>query len=752
MLFKPALRKMATLGLAFTAITALLLAGCGGGGSSSTPTPTASTLGGVAAVGYPLVGAAVQVVCAGGSTLNTTTSSTGTWQVTFSGQTAPCAAQVSGGTINGAANTTNYHSISTTTGALNASPLTDLVVANLVGTSTPSTWFAGLVANPAPLSAITQAAVNASVANLAAALPQLPLGANNPLTMTFSATPGTVGDDMLAALQTAMTNSATTYATLLTDASAPGFTAPAASFGTALNTAYLGTASGGSVTPPATPSGVSASASSTSQISISWTNVSGATSYNVYRSTSSNVQIIAGNKITSGTSTTSTPYGDSGLAASTPYYYKVTAVNAAGESGGSSEVSATTQAPAAPAPTITSFTPSSGAVGTAVTITGTNFSTTAANNAVSFNGTTATVSSATATSISVTVPAGATSGTISVTTSGGTATSAASFTVTAPPVVVGSQMGGARQGVALNLTGTTTSPIATTLYYPNGIATDGIYLFVADTIMGAVRKVNIATGAVTTVATGFSRPYGITTTDGITLYVANNYGHTIVKVDVATGAVTPFVGTANTSGSTDGVGAAARFYYPQGITTDGTNIFVADYFNHTIRKIDIATATVSTLAGLAGSLGGGDGVGSAARFHLPYDVTTDGTSVFVSDSGRGTVRKIDIASQTVTTLAGLAGSFGSTDGVGSAARLGTPTGITCDGSNLFVTDYYYNNIRQVNIASGTVTTVAGVANISAATVDGNATTTRFNGPAAATTDGVSLYVVDQLGGTIRKIQ
>lgn len=737
------------LGRALCVTAALFVTGCGGGSSSSTPTPTASTLGGVAAVGYPIVGAAVQVRCAAGSALNATTSSTGTWQVTFAGQTLPCAVQVSGGTINGGSNLTNYHSISTLAGTLNVSPLTDLVVANLVGSATPSTWFAGLSTPSSALAAITQTAVDAARAKLVAALPQLPLNTNNPLTMPFSATPGTVGDDMLAALQTAMSNTSTTYATLLGYAATPAFTAPAASFGTALTAAYAGTASGGSVSVPAAPSGVTATASSTAQINVSWSNVSGATSYNVYRSTAANVQLVSGNKIAS---PTSSPFADSGLPASTQYFYKVTAVNAAGESGGSTEVNATTQAPPAPAPTITSFSPASGAVGATVTITGSNFSTTAANNAVSFNGTAATVGSATATSLAVTVPNGATSGTISVTTAGGTATSASSFTVTATPVVVGSQMGGARQGVALNPAGNVTSPIATTLYYPNGIATDGIYLFVADTILGAVRKVNIASGAVSTVATGFDKPYGITTADGATLFVANSYGHTIVKVDVASGTVTPFVGKTATSGSADGVGAAARFYYPQGITTDGSSVFVADNFNHTIRKIDIATATVSTLAGFAGSLGGSDGVGSAARFHLPYDVTTDGTSVFVTDSGRGTVRKIDIASANVTTLAGLAGFFGSNDGVGSAARFGAPYGITCDGSSVFVTDYYYNNVRKVSIASGTVTTVAGVANISAATVDGNATTARFNGPAAATTDGVSLYIVDRLGGTLRKIQ
>ncbi len=359
--------------------------------------------------------------------------------MTFSGQTAPCAVQVSGGTINGAANTTNFHSITTTTAVntVNVSPLTDLVVANLVGTANPSAWFAGLSSPSSALAAITQANVDAALAKLVAAFPQLPLNTNNPLTMTFSATPGTVGDDMLSALQTAMTNSTTPYATLLADAAVPGFTAPAAGFGTALTTAYAGTSSGGSSAAPATPAGVGATASSTAQINVSWANVSGATSYNVYRSTSANVQLVAGNKVTSGTTTTGTPFANSGLSASTQYFYKVTAVNAAGESGGSTEVSATTQAVAAPAPTITSFTPGSGAAGSTVTITGTNLT---AVTEVLFTGpspstafASATIATHTATSISATVPASLAAGgyTISVIYPGHELAAAGTFTVTA---------------------------------------------------------------------------------------------------------------------------------------------------------------------------------------------------------------------------------------------------------------------------------------------------------------------------------
>lgn len=221
-----------------------LLSGCGGGGGGGSSAPASSTLGGVAAVGYPIVNATVQVKCAGGNALTDTTSSVGAWQVTISGQTLPCAVEVSGGTINGAANTTPYHSIATSFGTMNVTPLTDLMVANLAGTATPGTWFSGLVT--ASFASITPTSVNTALTKLRAALSGLtPLTTINPITTVFTAISGNITDDMLAALKTTIANTGITYIVLLTNASAPGFTSPGTSFNTALTTAYLNTVSGG---------------------------------------------------------------------------------------------------------------------------------------------------------------------------------------------------------------------------------------------------------------------------------------------------------------------------------------------------------------------------------------------------------------------------------------------------------------------------------------------------------------------------
>jgi hypothetical protein len=88
-----------------------------------------------------------------------------------------------------------------------------------------------------------------------------------------------------------------------------------------------------------------------------------------------------------------------------------------------------------------------------------------------------------------------------------------------------------------------------------------------------------------------------------------------------------------------------------GITTDGTNLYVADTYNGTIRKIVISTGAVSTLAGTAGAFGFTDGTGSSARFNLVAGIATDGTNLYVVNNGNNSIRKIAIATGGVATLA-----------------------------------------------------------------------------------------------------
>lgn len=205
------------------AAAAVALVACGSDDEStpSAPTsPTTTTLGGVAAVGKPIVGGTVNVACAGGSPLSTTTAAGGVWEVTINGQTLPCAVQVQGGTVDGVANGLALHSIAFDFGNINVSTLTDLAFARSVG-GNPQAWFA------APTFAgLDSARVNAAMTQVAEALGiTAALGERNPLVSAFEPKPGDPIDDLLEALADALQALDTDFATLLTAAGANNFAA-----------------------------------------------------------------------------------------------------------------------------------------------------------------------------------------------------------------------------------------------------------------------------------------------------------------------------------------------------------------------------------------------------------------------------------------------------------------------------------------------------------------------------------------------
>ncbi len=212
-------------------------------------------------------------------------------------------------------------------------------------------------------------------------------------------------------------------------------------------------------------------------------------------------------------------------------------------------------------------------------------------------------------------------------------------------------------------------------------------------------------------------------------------------------AVTTLAGSS--SGSTDATGTSASFDNPMGITTDGTNLYVADYGNHRIRKIVIDNGTVTTLAG--SSQGYTDATGTSARFYRPRGITTDGTNLYVADMYNHRIRKIVIDNGTVTTIAGQSDN-GSADGIGTAASFWNPSQITTDGTNLYVVDGFNQSIRKIVISTGVVTTVAGTPGSPGNADNPTGTSASFRGPRAITTDGKNLYVADGTNHRIRKIE
>ena len=202
---------------------------------------------------------------------------------------------------------------------------------------------------------------------------------------------------------------------------------------------------------------------------------------------------------------------------------------------------------------------------------------------------------------------------------------------------------------------------------------------------------------VATVAT-FNNPQGIVIDSNNNLFVADTYNHRIRKI-ASDGSVTHFAGSGIANFSDNSNPLTAQFNYPIGIaiSSNGT-IYVADTYNHRIRQITSA-GIVTTIAGngLPGLL---DGTGINTQFNYPMGIAVDSeNNIIIADSGNHSIRQITSAG-IVTTIAGT-NIAGLLDGTNRSARFNTPNGITIDSSNnIYITDSYNHSIRRIEISIG----------------------------------------------------
>ena len=275
------------------------------------------------------------------------------------------------------------------------------------------------------------------------------------------------------------------------------------------------------------------------------------------------------------------------------------------------------------------------------------------------------------------------------------------------PAGVVTTLAGSSQGYA-DGTGTTAQ-----FNYPQGIAVDSAgNVYITDAKENYIRKVTPA-GVVTTLAgstlgcldgTGttaqFNYPTGIAVDSAGNVYVADQANHRIRKI-TPTGEVTTLAGS--TQGYAYSAELAAKFNEPRSVAVDSAgNVYVADSFNNCIRKVS-PTGVVTTLAGSA--KGYADDTGAAAKFAFPSGVAVDRDgNVYVADTYNHRIRKVTPAG-VVTTLAGSIPGYA--DGTGAAAQFNQPSGVAVDSDgNVYVADAGNHRIRKITPA-GEVTTVAG---------------------------------------------
>jgi hypothetical protein len=337
----------------------------------------------------------------------------------------------------------------------------------------------------------------------------------------------------------------------------------------------------------------------------------------------------------------------------------------------------------------------------------------------------------------------------------------AGFATSSPPALltvssalyVSTLAGQATVGGTGNGTGTNAQ-----FFYPWDVVCDNAgNVYVAEYYDGKVRKLT-PSGVVSTYSSGYYGPEGVAIDAHTNIYVADTDHEQIRMISPGGGNSTVLAGSLEVTGSQDGTNTGATFSSPWGIAVDSqTNIYVADSDSNIIRRLTRSGANwiVTTIAGSPGVTGSTDGTNSQALFHTPASLACDASNnIYVADSYNYTIRKItpDVTGTifTVTTIAGQAKNYGTRNGVGTNATFGYVYGLAFDpAGNLYITDGTHNNIRFM-ATNGMVSTLAGPTQSASGSADGYNTTAQFDVPYGIAVDKFGdIYIADTFNYTIR---
>ncbi len=307
--------------------------------------------------------------------------------------------------------------------------------------------------------------------------------------------------------------------------------------------------------------------------------------------------------------------------------------------------------------------------------------------------------------------------------------------------------------------------------FVRGIAVDAAgNLFIA--VDNRIRKVTAATGRINTIAgngaqdfygdndsatkAALNNPTGIAVDAFGNVFIADTFNHVIRKVAAQTGIITTVAGSGKEGFSGDGgLATAATLRFPTGVAVDAKgNLFIADTDNHRIRKVAAGTGIISTVAGNSQSGFSGDNVSaSATSLFNPWGIAVDANSnLLIGDTGNHRIRRVSAATGIITTVAGNGQEgFSGDNRLATDAALAFPRGIAVDaGGNIFISDTGNNRIRKFIAGTGIIVTVAG----SVATVTDNmsATVATLSQPAEMAVDSArNLYIADTFNDRIRRV-
>ncbi len=321
-----------------------------------------------------------------------------------------------------------------------------------------------------------------------------------------------------------------------------------------------------------------------------------------------------------------------------------------------------------------------------------------------------------------------------------------------PNNIITTVAGNTNQGYA----GDGGSAINASLASPYAVALDaGGELFIADHGNGRIRRVD--TNGIITTITSVSNPIGVTVDGADNVFTDGGAGSTIIEVNQF-GNVVTVAGNGTLSYSGDGGAATnAGLYWPYGVTVDNHGrLLIADLFNNRIRAVATG-GVITTVAGIGptgtGSYSGDGGAATNAKLYYPYDIAVDSSSnIFIADQYNHRIRKVD-PSGIITTVAGNGThAYSGDDGAATNASLNYPSGVSVDSvGNLYIADGDNQRVRRVG-TNGIIKTIAGDGTYSYAGDGGAATNANLADPCSVAVDAAgNVFVADRYNNRIRKV-